>query len=85
MKIQVVRKDGSHEILTLTEPVAITRFDGHGGKLKTATGMEHFFNEDGTYDGWSMAVNIPVPEGSGVPQEAMEFIQQIEAGRDFTE
>ena len=87
MKIQVVRRNGSHEILTLTEPLTIVR-GTHMNRLKTSTGMDHFFNEDGTYDGWGMAVNITVPDShseTNLPEEAKAFIDEIEKGREFPE
>jgi hypothetical protein len=87
MKIQVTKRDGSQEVLTLTEPLTIFRSE-HGNRLQTSTGMDHFFNLDGTYDGWGMPVKIAVPEsheGTCLPQEAKEFIQQIENGREFPE
>ena len=86
MKIKVVGHDGKHEVLTLTEPLIIFRSE-YGNRLQTSTGMDHFFKEDGTYDGWGMAVKIEVPdshEGGGLPQEAKDFIQQIEDDREFS-
>ena len=30
----------------------------YGLKIKDSSGKIHYFNTDGTYDGWSMKVNI---------------------------
>lgn len=87
MKVQVIHRGGEVETITLTEPLTIFRSE-YGNRLQTSTGMDHFFNVDGTYDGWGMGVNIPVPEsheGTALPQEAKAFIDEIEKGREFPE
>lgn len=51
MKIQVIRCDGQIETLTLVGPLAVTE-SAIMPHLQDATGMDHYFNPDGTYDGW---------------------------------
>lgn len=85
MKIQVIHRDGLQEVITLTEPLTITRSE-YGNRLTTSTGMDHFFNLDGTYDGWGMACNFAVPdthEGNELPPDAKAFVQAIEQDREF--
>ena len=90
MKIQVIRKDGSLETLTLTEPLTIVRGEGMN-RLVTSTGMEHWFTEQGIYDGWGMRVQITIPEeemnaafaDGAMPKSAENFISEIDRGREF--
>ena len=84
MKIQVVRNDGSREAITLTEPLTVIRGD-RMNRLVCQTGMEHWFTEDGIYDGWGMAVKISAPDSSStdLPAEASEFIDAIERDREI--
>lgn len=87
MKIIVVHKSGQQEAITLTEPVEIVR----GEKLNrfiTATGAGHWFDQDGYYDGWDMAVNIPIPASElppdgTPPKAALDFIEEYDKGREF--
>lgn len=85
MKIDVIHRNGTREIIVLTEPLVISRGDGMN-RLACSTGMEHWFNEDGTYDGWGMAVGAGYssPDGTleGSP-DAMDLIQRTEADREF--
>ena len=61
MKILVVSAvDGRHELITLTEPVTIVRGDKFN-RLICATGMEHWFDLDGTYDGWTVEIKSDAP------------------------
>lgn len=70
MIISVTRRDGSSELLTLHGPLAI-----RGHMLTDADGMDYFFNDDGTYDGWGRGV-------AGMTQEeAVRTIEIIEANR----
>jgi len=57
VKIKVVRNDGSVETLSLTFPLS-----GKSKMIVSADGTEHFFLEDGTYDGWGR----PILHGSEV-------------------
>jgi hypothetical protein len=87
MKIRVVGKRGI-EAITLTEPLTINRSPDGMNSIRTATGMDHFFACDGTYDGWGMAVSIPVegiPEDGSIPKEAQSFIDAIEREREVEE
>jgi hypothetical protein len=78
VKIQVRRTDSLIEILTLVEPLTIDRCSICGGAhLTTATGMIHFFDEEGAYDGFGYDLN-------GYTQEdADDFMKQADAGREF--
>lgn len=56
--------------------------------LRCVTGMEHFFNDDdGTYDGWGMAIIGPPGEGiaDGLLDMniAEQLVQAIEQDREF--
>ena len=52
MHIQVVSaEDGRHELITITHPVTIER-GGELNRLICGT-VEHWFTEDGTYDGYT--------------------------------
>ena len=84
MKIRVIRANHTQEVITLTEPLTIIRREAMN-RIATSTGMEHWFTEEGIYDGWGMNTNITVPEppGNSLPQEAAEFIEQIEKDREF--
>lgn len=75
MKIQVIRCDGKTETITLTDPVSISRGEGMNC-LKTSTGFEHFFTQDGIYDGWGMSF-------AGSFEEAESVIEEVEKGREF--
>jgi hypothetical protein len=93
MKIQVVRCDGSIEVINLVgtmtahEPGTELEYPRNQSPLSvSATGMDYFFREDGRYDGWGMGVSIPIPEdhhSSELPPEAREFIQAIENDREI--
>jgi hypothetical protein len=78
MNIQVVSaKDGRHELITLTPPVTILR----GEKLSRLVcgNVEHWFNNDGTYDGWGMNVaNMDM-----TPDEMRAFVEAVERSRVF--
>jgi hypothetical protein len=82
--IQVVRRDGGTETLTLTGPLIIQPKgpDETFARLLTSTGMEHWFYGDGTYDGWGMSF----PDG-GVPmpvEDAMSIALAIDGEREIT-
>jgi len=79
VKIEVVRCDGGSEILTLTEPLKIS-----GNCIVTGTGCEHFFREDGRYDGWGMPFSASVPDGSDPMEEVLPFIEAIDRDREIT-
>jgi hypothetical protein len=83
MKIQVVRQDGRHETLTLTEPLTLVRGERQN-TLVTQTGMEHFFTQEGRYDGWGMPVGgIAVPANQEGFNHIKEFIDAVENDRDI--
>lgn len=75
VKIQVVRVDGRHETLTLTAPVTVREH-----VVITGTGMEHFFLDDGRYDGWGM----PLGDGlQGTEEDAFGIAEAIESDREI--
>ena len=75
MIIKVVHADGALELLTLIGPVAV-----HEGTrmahLSDAGGMDHYFNFDGTYDGWGSGGG-----GSMSTEEADRLIQTVQGAR----
>jgi hypothetical protein len=87
MKLVVVHKNGDQEVITLTEPLTVVRGEKLN-RLETSTGAEHWFDQDGWYDVWGMAVNIPIPasgvpaDGS-IPKDAMDAIEEFDKGREF--
>ena len=73
VKIRVQRQDGSIETLTL----ASGTWECVNGKLMSRLqyeGFEHFFTEDGYYDGWGGAVNAS-------PEEADDILRAMETKR----
>lgn len=78
MKIQVVSaKDGRHELITITEPVTILRGENMDRLVCGTT--EHWFNKDGTYDGWGMNL-----EGTTMStEEAAKLVDAVEKARVF--
>jgi len=97
MKIEVLRCDGSSEILNLVGPLDSREPREENGEIVgqgvikcPATSMEYFFHADGRYDGWAMAVNwqIPIeqmPADGSLPDDALKFIQAIEDDREIEE
>ena len=92
MKIQVVRIDGGIETINLVgtviacEPGQELPFPRNQSPLKVkATGMDYFFREDGRYDGWGMAVNIPAADDNDPMKDARALIEAVEADREFPE
>jgi hypothetical protein len=77
-RIQVVRPDGGSEVLTLTAPLRVS-----GQCLVTSTGMEHFFTEEGLYDGWGMPFRAEVSDGADPLDEVRPFIEAIEKDREI--
>lgn len=76
MKIKVVRADGRIETITLAGTLAIQ--EGGQNCLHADSGQDHFFLQDGTYDGWGMAL------AGGVDlEQAGELIEHISASRDI--
>jgi hypothetical protein len=52
MEVQVVNaKDGTHELITLTAPVTIET--GKKSNRLISGNIEHWFDRDGRYEGWS--------------------------------
>jgi len=82
MKIKVVRCDGNHETLTLTEPLQVRRGEGLN-VLEVSTGACHFFTQDGLYDGWDMPVSFEQRESTGLSPEIKGFIDAVELDREI--
>ena len=84
MKIQVVRVDGSIETISLVGTVTAHE---PGNKLEyprnqsplhvAATGMDHFFREDGRYDGWGMACNLPTMDDAAALIDAVQEDREV--------
>jgi hypothetical protein len=77
MKIQVVRCDGSAEVINL---VGVITASESSMLHVEATGADYFFREDGHYDGWGMAVGS---ESGMSADEASALIQAVEADREI--
>jgi hypothetical protein len=65
MKIRVIRsEDHREELISIVGPVEISEGD-HLSSLHSAEGLDHYFTQDGYYDGWGKDVsgsNIGLPE-----------------------
>jgi hypothetical protein len=90
MKIQVVRIDGSVEILNLvgtieaSEPGTDLEYPRNQSPLYVKSiGMRYFFREDGRYDGWEAECAIPISEGEDPMTVVKDFADAIEDGREF--
>ena len=79
MKIQVVRQDGDIETLDLLGAgIATDPSPGGQGCLKIGK-TSHFFNEDGTYDGWGM--DVAEAEGNLNENDLLDFISVVKRTR----
>jgi hypothetical protein len=81
IRIRVLNASDEVEVLTLTGPLTIMPRvpDSPFTKLLTSTGMEHWFTDDGLYDGWGMDVSgLTVAD----PQEALDIAQAIDDERE---
>ena len=74
MKIKVQHEDGRIETLTLKGELVVSE-GKELDRIRTSSGMEHFFTKDGHYDGWGGAIETS--------QRAREVIDEIEARRDI--
>lgn len=75
MKVRVQRRDGRIETIQVVGPVEVH----HGEKLDhfhAADGMDHYFTNEGFYDGWGQAA----PPGM-TPEDAGPMIERIERER----
>lgn len=79
MKIQVTHKDGRQEVLSVVGPLNLIEGDPLS-RIVDATGLEHWFNEDGTYNGWGRAFPDGISE-----QRAVSAIEAVESTREFIE
>jgi hypothetical protein len=78
MKIRVQRSDGQIETLTLVPPITI-HYGMAMNHFNCGDGMDHYFNEDGTYDGWGRACcGVISLEGAKKDIENVETSRQIE-------
>ena len=92
MKIQVVRIDGSIEVLNLVgtieanEPGTELEYPRNQSPLYVkATGMRYFFREDGRYDGWEAECATPIAEGEDPMAAIRSFADASDADREFPE
>lgn len=74
MKIQVRHRDGSLETITIRGTWTVV--EGEYMDRITSNGFDHFFNHDGTYDGWGGVVSCG-------DQEASEILQAMESKREI--
>jgi hypothetical protein len=52
MKLRVQHESGEIEVLSLVPPIEAT--EGHRqNHLRSGEGLEHYFTQDGFYDGWA--------------------------------
>ena len=85
MKIIVIYREGKgheskegREIIELPDGTTWTVSDNqHMDCLKGAHGFDHYFNSDGTYDGWGGLVQCPTAD-------TKELINAQEAARHYT-
>lgn len=87
MKLRVQRVDGSIETISIVGPVEIDegRTMAH---IHSAEGLDHYFNFDGSYDGWGMG--FAPGQGPAVPDtanpfggEIQEIINRVEKDREI--
>ena len=51
------KKEKSEVVLPILPPIRIIESKNYKLKIQDSSGKYYYFNEDGTYDGWSMDVN----------------------------
>jgi hypothetical protein len=75
MKLRVQWESGMIEILTLVPPVSASlgKVLNH---LTDATGLEHWFTDEGFYDGWGKTTDCS-------EEEADDLIERIEESREI--
>ena len=78
MKIRVQHTDGTMETLTLVPPIGI-EYGKSLHRIHSACGLEHWFTEEGYYDGWGCATNLQNPV------DANRVIERIEDSREIDE
>lgn len=85
MKIRVQRRDECTEIITLVPPIEIQEpfYEVPEGVSRLThfhcgDGTDHFFTQDGYYDGWGRGI----PEGVA-EEEAIEIIKKVEESREI--
>ncbi len=72
MKLKVQHRNGATETITLVPPVAL-HLGSHLNSLSDGSGMDHYFDLDGYYDGW----------GTATSDATMIQIWTVEEGREF--
>ena len=83
MKIRVCRSDSRIEVLTLVPPVVVEEW--HDAlRLTCGDGTDHFFMEDGTYEGWGRRLSEPIEGEEEGLKRAMEIENQREIEGDVT-
>lgn len=81
MKIQVKRRDGRCEVITLTGTLTVNEGETFSCLASEANGqiIEHFFTPAGLYDGWEMGVM----DMNLSPTDAMALVKAVEQGRQI--
>jgi hypothetical protein len=91
MKMKVIRaSDKKTEVLTLVPPLAIAVGKNDWIKLSAADGVDHFFNDEGFYDGWgrNLGADYLPTHGQGEAEslaKVQEEIVRYEKSREVEE
>ena len=80
MKLRVQRGDGSIETISLVGPAEIHHSKGTN-LIRSASGMDHYFLPDGSYDGWGMALPSVSVEDAGEIIDRVNRERKIEPPR----
>ena len=80
MEIMVVRRNGTKERIVLKTPLTVKEYGTdavYSGVLISGEGTRHYFNRNGTYDGWEL--NVEQQDLS--IDEAKQLVSTIETQR----
>jgi hypothetical protein len=77
MKLRVIHEDGSTETLVLRSGQWAAIEGGQLNRLRSETGLEHFFTKDGHYDGWGAGVGESAPHADQI-LSALEAKRRVE-------
>lgn len=58
VRIILLEKIGSGADIKIVPPIRILPSKVYALKIEDSTGRQHYFDQDGVYDGWSMPVDI---------------------------
>ena len=77
--VKVVRSDGKIETLRIMPGTALVSVGHIQSRIKTADGMDHYFNREGAYDGWGCGTPPGASsDDSARLRETIESIREIE-------